>query len=609
VRWKGIIFIIVLISCGLFIGILFSNFWLEKKIEATGTSLNGARVDIDDLEFSLTDLFIRWNRLQITDPRNTMMNRIETGKCEFDLEFFPLLSKKIIVESFTITDIRTNTERSENGAIDEDEKLKIPSFLKETTEYLEGEVSSVATPQFSSLKKQANIDSIIKILDLTSITKISNLQKEIETTYQSWEKKFSGLKVDEDLKKVETRIKSIDVNNIKTADQYYAAAKKVDGIYKTINTASKDLTGLNKSLNSDIKKMAEQLVQVDDWIQEDYKRALSMAKIPDINAKNISKLIFGEKVVNQIITYIGYVASAREYTHSSQSEKPVKESPQRLKGQDIYFYNQNARPDFWIKKLNLSGYTETDIKLSGLISNIVSDQRQIGENTKIALKGNNDQGTEIALKGIFDYLTDQPSENFEFKYHDFSLADYQLSKSKLLPNKIKEGTGILTSKIGLSADQIEGEIDFTGKNLIFDMAISNQNLNEIEKIIQSAIDNISSVKFSAEIKGTSENLDLSIKSNLDDVLMNKIGSIVNERFEKARTDITRRVDSEINKHRAELDNLVSEKNELIQAQIQKYEQMLIKEKDLANKKKKEIEEIYKKEKSKIEDQIKDFFKP
>jgi uncharacterized protein (TIGR03545 family) len=609
VRWKGIIFLIVLFSCIIVLGLLFSNIWLENKIEETGTSLNGAKVDIDGLEFSLTDLFIRWDRLQITDPKSTMSNRIETGKCEFDLEFLPLLSNKFIIEAFTITDIRTNTKRSEDGAIDEDEKLKMPSFLKETTDYLENEVSSAVAPQFSSLKKQANVDSIIKTLDLKSISKISSLQKEIETSYQNWENKFSGLKIEDDLKKVESEIKAIDINNIKTADQYYAAAKKVDGIYKTINTTSKDLSGITTSLNADINKMSDQLAEVDDWIQDDYRRALSMAKIPDINAKSIGKMIFGEKVVNQITTYIGYIASAREYTRSLQSEKPEKETPPRLKGQDIYFYNQNARPDFWIKKLNLSGYTENDIKLSGLISNIVSDQRQIGEDTKINLSGKNDQGTELALKGNFNYLSDQPSENFEFQYQGFSLANYQLSKSKLLPNKIKNGTGKLISRLGLSADQIDGEIAFTGNSLKFDMAISNQKANEIEKIIQSAINGISSINFSARIKGTSEKLDLSIKSNLDDVLMQRIGSIVNELFEKARGDITRRVDAEISSHRTELNNLVSDKKELIQSQIQKYEQLLVKEKKHADTKKKEIEEIYKKEKSKIEDQIKDYFKP
>ena len=73
-RWKGIIFLGVLIALFVVIGILFSDTWLENKIENAGTSLNRARVDIDNLEFSITELFIRWNRLQITDPRNTMMN-------------------------------------------------------------------------------------------------------------------------------------------------------------------------------------------------------------------------------------------------------------------------------------------------------------------------------------------------------------------------------------------------------------------------------------------------------------------------------------------------------------------------------------------------------
>ena len=237
-RWKGIIFLAGFITCIIIVGILFSNIWLENKIEDTGTSFNGAKVDIDDLEFSIADLFIRWNRLQITDPGNTMMNRIETGKCEFDLEFLPVLSKKISIESFTITDIRTNTERTEDGAIDEDEKMKAPSFLRETSDYLEQEVSSVVSPQLSLLKKNANVDSIFKILDLQSISKIKNLQKDIETKYQSWEKTISELQIESDLKKVESQIKSIDINNIKTAEQYYAAAKKVEDIYKTINSTT-----------------------------------------------------------------------------------------------------------------------------------------------------------------------------------------------------------------------------------------------------------------------------------------------------------------------------------------------------------------------------------
>ena len=43
--------------------------------------------------------------------------------------------------------------------------------------------------------------------------------------------------------------------------------------------------------------------------------------------------------------------------------------------------------------------------------------------------------------------------------------------------------------------------------------------------------------------------------------------------------------------------------------MDKYNQMLEDEKNRANVKKKEIEDIYEKEKSKIQDQIKNYFKP
>jgi uncharacterized protein (TIGR03545 family) len=320
-------------------------------------------------------------------------------------------------------------------------------------------------------------------------------------------------------------------------------------------------------------------------------------------------MIFGERVVNQITTYIDYIATARAFTSGYLSAKHEKESPPRLKGQDIYFYNQNARPDFWIRKLNLSGQTENDIKLSGMINNIVSDQRQIGDITKIAIGGKNEQGVRLALNGSLDYLKEQPNENFNLQYSGFSLADYQISHSKLLPNKIENGTGIVESKLDLKGDQIDCELAFTGKNLKFNMSGSGNDLNEIEKIIQSVIQSISLVNFSAKVKGTRENMFFTIKSNLDKMLMDKIGSIMNERFEKAKMEIIQRVDSEIGKYRAALDDLVSEKEKFIQTEMNKCEQMLDKEQNRADTKKKEIEEIYEKEKSKIEDKIKDFFKP
>ena len=149
-----------------------------------------------------------------------MMSRIETENCEFDLEFLPLISKKVSIESFTITGIKTNTDREEDGAIEGKEKSGVTSFVESTAEYIEKEVSSIVSPQVSALKKNTNVDSIIKILDFKSVDKMKNLQSDLENKYDEWNNKISNIQIEDDLKDVESKIKSIDVNKLKKAGKW-----------------------------------------------------------------------------------------------------------------------------------------------------------------------------------------------------------------------------------------------------------------------------------------------------------------------------------------------------------------------------------------------------
>ena len=93
-RWKGLIFLVIMIAIVIIFSLLFADTLVEREFESLATMANGAKVEIDNLEISFSELFLRWDRLQITNPQQTMKNRIETGKCELDLEFLPLLSKR-----------------------------------------------------------------------------------------------------------------------------------------------------------------------------------------------------------------------------------------------------------------------------------------------------------------------------------------------------------------------------------------------------------------------------------------------------------------------------------------------------------------------------------
>ena len=138
-RWKGIIFLIVLFAIIVALSFIFTDRWLESQLEDTASGLNGAKVEIDDLDFSIFGPVLSWERLQVTDPENTMKNMVESGFCEFKMEFLPLLSKKVIIENIQLTGLLTNTDRETDGAISKEERIVIsqPNFVKETVRLLD----------------------------------------------------------------------------------------------------------------------------------------------------------------------------------------------------------------------------------------------------------------------------------------------------------------------------------------------------------------------------------------------------------------------------------------------------------------------------------------
>jgi uncharacterized protein (TIGR03545 family) len=609
-RWKGIIFLAVVIAIFIILGLIFTDRWLENKMEQLGSSIAGAKVEIDNLDLSLTSLKIHWDRLQVTDRRHTMKNLFETGVCEFDMEFWPLLSKKVIIENFSITDLRTNTDRQSDGKIEkkEEQAPSEPGFLEKTANRLSEQVGSNVGNQFTSFKQKVNVDSIMALLQIQSVSQISALQADLSQNYESWQKRLTQLNYENEIDKLNTQVKAIDINKINTLDGFQAALKSANKIEQSLDSLNKSIKTTRSDLTNDLSRARLNIGQVDDWVKGDYERAMAMAKLPDLNLQNIGKMIFGARLVSQVNQYLKYAATAREYGNKFKSDKPEKQSPPRLKGQNIYFYNKNARPDFWIKNITLSGQTNDGIGLKGEVKNIVSDQRQIGKTTDIFISGSKENAAAIAFNGVLNYLQEQPSELFNLKYSGFSLANTTLSASKLLPNKIQKGTGSVEANFMLQGDQLEGQIKFIGSNLTFDFGDQAVPKNKFDEIVQSIVHSINVIDLVAKIKGTKDDLAFSLNSNLDDLFIKKTKEILSTEVEAAKNKLKARVDAEVTKQRQKLDSLIKEKESQLTAEVEKYEQLIKQQTTMVEAKKKEIEKSITKNKGTLEKKAKDLLK-
>ncbi len=614
-RWKGLIFLAALLGLFLVLSLIFTDDWLEGNLESLGASIVGARVDIDDLDLSLAGMRVGWKRLQITHPKHTMRNMIETESCEFDLEFWPLLSKKVIIEDFRITGIQTFTKRETDGKLPEAQRRRqteSPGFISRTTQQLSERVKGNMDQRLFQVKGKLNVDSLMRVFDIRSVDQIDSLQKALTGKYESWNGTLKQLNITEKTKEIERQVQSIKVDKIDNIEKLQSTLEKSERLRKNIESINDEFKNTKKRLLTDVDQAKTSLNQVDNWIQNDYRRAMAKAKLPDISAGNIGAMLFGGALVDRFNLYLGYAGQARELTAKLKSAQPKKEQPPRFEGQDIYFFNRNARPDFWIKELELSGKTADQLALDGNIKHLVSDQRFIMQPTQINVTASKEQGPLLAFSGIIDHLQEIPKENFTLTYQNFSMAGRRISDSPLLPQSIKNGRGSLEATLTLIGEEVQSKIGFKADRLDFDFKKAAENLNTVERIMQNTIRGLDQLQITANIKQKADDLHFAIKSNVDKLFAQNLKASISGEIERAKQRIKKQIDEQVVKHKAQLQAVVAEREKKLRAQIEEYQAMIREHEAKVEAKKQELKERIEKEKKKmgdeVEDRLKDLFK-
>ncbi|GJQ64369.1 MAG: hypothetical protein SCALA702_34220 [Melioribacteraceae bacterium] len=595
-RKKGIIGILVFTGILLLGMYFFTDDWLESTIEDTAQSLNGAKVEIDNLDFSIIGLHIKWDRLQVANPRDTRFNRWETGKTEFNLEFYPLLSGKIILENLEVSDIKTNSKRDSDGKIEKfEEPASEEEFVSQTISFAENKAND--TPGFNpnSFKNKLNVDSLLALLEIKTPGKIDSLYKVYDSRLGDWQKKLDYKTYEADLKRVETNIKSININNIKDPVTLKSTYEKLTDTKATLEKFDTLVSSTISDFNTDISSITDNVSSVDDWIKEDYNRALSKAKLPDLSVENIGMLLFGASVVDQYKTYLGYVQQARYYKDKFSSDEPEKESPPRFEGQDIPFPDYNARPEFWLKQIKLSGETENSLKLSGLVTDIVSNQKIINKTTNFNIESLSGGNRNLKLSGVFNYLSDIPQEQINLTFTGFTLNNFKLSDAKLLPEKIESGNGAFAAAFSLSGERINSNMSFSASAVKFSKLKNTEN-DEVSRIIDRVLSKVNTLTILASLNGEKSDLKFSVKSNLDNVFADALKETLNEELAAAKQKIEKYLESKIEPEKAKIEKLVNEQTAKVKAEADKikneYEKVMKQyeaKKQEFEKKKKQIE--------------------
>ena len=518
IRWQGLVaFSGVIISICL-IWALIVDPVVKRIIEKTGTKIAGAKVELKKADLSLFPVGLTLFGLQVTDPDEPMKNAVEIGRIAGTVDSLQLMRRKIIVNEMSVEEVRFGTQRIRSGAIS-----------KKTEK--DGKEKKKSSIPGLSMAKMPDIQEILGKENLQTIQLIQSVRADIESKKELWSKNIAGLPGKEKIDGYRKRIEALKgAKGSKDIGGILSSAGDAQTLYRDIQADLDLLQKSQKELNTALANYKDQIAKIEKAPQEDMRRLSEKYGFSAQGLANMSRFFIEPGItawVDRGLYWKGrlepFVMRAGEKKGNAEVVKPL-----RAKGSDVRFEEKEPLPDFLIRVARVSVQLPMG-DFSGAVKNITPDQNILGQPLMFAFSGEKLSGVRsVRFDGAVNRVSPgSPKDSINLRLDDYKIKAKSISQDSSLPLTLEKGDADLDLKAVLA----KGFIDATVAANLQGVRISAGGTDAksgIGRAVASALSGVSSVGVNARITGPTDNYQMQISSNLDDILKNAVGSILKD---------------------------------------------------------------------------------
>lgn len=616
-RKKFVYFVLIPVVIVCVIVYLFLDSWVTLGLEYAGEKSVGAKVEIDGLHVTLSPLGIRWARLQAANPSDPWRNIAETGQVRFAMDAGQLLRGKYIVETMEVNELILGTKRSTDGSIPKPPQAAtapdtVGTFTAKAQNALDKTVEKTPMTNLNLFASGINADSLVRALDIRTLGHLDSLRQQAIAASHQWE--AAGAEFETSKKKmadIEAGIKSINTAQLNSLPAITSAIGTVDNAVKGVKEISATFATRKSAIEADVAALTASAGSTERIAAEDFTRLKAMARIPNLNTAGIARLLVGDEMYARALSYLHWIDFAREHVRNYQS-KPAYEKPPRMRGQDIHFPVERAYPKFWIRKVLVSGGTDSAgtgevIHARGEVKNITNDQSVTRVPLTIALKGTEGGGRAFSLDGTIDRTREVPYDEYSARLDGVPLAAFALGKGDFLSAKITDArmnSSVLVKVPGTSFDARTGMVLSR-----FRVAFAGEPKNALERIIRDVLQTIDAFEVNLRLWTTGGKFDVAIATDLDDKIAARVQAVLGAELTKLQNALKSKLDAAIAVKRAEVEKLVAGWKGEVEKQLGAYQSLLAEKSALVDGKKKELtDRLEKEKKGKVNDMLKGILK-
>jgi len=555
IRTEAIIPLGVIVALVMTYFTLFFDWQLRKGIEIVGTVLNGAEVNIGNLETSFLKASFLAEEIELTDSEDLTKNRLQIGKIHYNLLWDALLRAKFVINLAGINDIRVNTPRKTPGKpLDPATAARLGFIKSKITETAKEELADSPLADVAKILEGFDPSSKLKELtNLESLARIEELETQLDQKEKEWTKSIKSFPPDKEFTGLQKKIKSIKIGGNPAS-----ARKGISQATSSISEATgkiKEVSSKASSLQNDMSGFGNSIGQIDNLIAKDLKNQQKKLNLPSLDSSDISKQIFGKSLLSKVEQAEKYKAMVEEKMPPKKDEQK-KEEPKRKRGigKNYRFGRQNSYPSFWLKKAEINSKSDGSPymgDIDGVILNVCNNQPHLGLPATMNVKGSFPAQNiyNLSLKVVIDHRKPISNDSATIKVGSFPVQRKMFSDSDSLKFGIERATGASITKFSLKGDKIS----LRSKNKFRKAQYIVQSKTAVlEEVIKNALKSIPVLTVDAVATGNLDHLNWSITSNLGAALQKGFSGVLNAKLSATRKKIKAMIDGKVGARKKKL---------------------------------------------------------
>ena len=506
IRWWGVAAFGVIVGGVVAVWLLFADTFVRWGVEAAGTRLVGAQVDVAAADVGFSPARIELRGIAVTNPNAPMRNALELERLAFDIDWIGLLIDRIHIDEIALEGLRLGTERARSGAIGGTQETVGAGALFEKARQ-RAEIPPLEVP---------SVGEVLEREALRSPEVIAEAKSEIERRRSRLAERIDQLPGEQDLERYRA-----EVERAKAASGTAARLK-----------ALKDVRDVGEAVRDDLKRLRQARDEVKEAVaatqrlakearqapQADIERLYRKYTDPGAVAGELAHYLLGPKVegwINQGWYWYARLSPYLGRGDGADAEEPQAAPAPRRPGRNVVYPEAATQPRVLVRRVSLGGAAAAGGELNGRITDIAIPAARWSEPLRMNLDGRGLGGMERLRMAA---SVDRRRAEQALTQVDLEGSGADLSGVALGPK------GLLHAQQGRADFQVEGslrgsQLDLGLQSTLQGAAFSaREGAKPILREVGAALDGAGRIEIGARIGGTMQAPTMELTSSLDELL-------------------------------------------------------------------------------------------